>query len=550
MSATLQVLMGTGTNQMADLPLLVGEILTFESAAALTTAAADVDELGGLNAEMVGPAPASRQLEVQFALGDLVHDARHEVRLIPVGGDRMALNFRQRSQAAIALRELAAQHATQGSLPAAPVELQDITAFLTPIEAEDAGVVLLIGDTLTFDSSAAASAFIQEVQVDGGALVEALGADTPPSGRVALGLSLAGQNSSHRHTALALQSGDDQVGLVFEDPDGLITDLRRLASGAAPVAELNASDIAIEMFPDSTTDADEEEVSIEMVPVQPAPAGPRVDLGGGDLLLELSADDAIAAALAEMEGSAPRPSKAPQAPSPEPVAARAPVREAASQLPSPMPEESSAMYAGGIVNPTTPKEFLAYRLATPIDPRTSKQMSALELLVGLNMIRASGELILTSPRARFEVPFLDGTFFATEDEIDLFFQAALMPAGRFAVMEKSSHNVVVGRTKREPRPLSFITLRAILAGVNKEQLSTGLNAIKNRYPKTMINVNYTRLGVSLERKEKLFLAQSTNGKQTIAETIQNSPLSSPEAVCLIYICIIYDIIELLDAPKT
>ena len=120
--------------------------------------------------------------------------------------------------------EVTGEAAADGDFEAAPTaEVQ--------VPPTEPGVVLLVENTLNFDSPAAVAGFVDELLEDGGVTVGALGTQLPQSGQVELGLSLAGQESPTVHPAVAMQVDDEKIELVFRDPDAVIADLRQLESG-------------------------------------------------------------------------------------------------------------------------------------------------------------------------------------------------------------------------------------------------------------------------------------------------------------------------------
>lgn len=583
-----------------DQPLLIGEVLTFASADAIAHAAADMEELGGLNADVVGDPPAAGPLQVQFALGDLVESERHQARAIPRGGDTIALSFRDRVSAAKALRQLASQGgapAIDGTDDSDDFDGPDTQASIVidadalggaadseeivvepasgarPEADSAAGIVMLIEDTLTFDSTVAVNAFINELQDDGGVVVESLGTQLPESGQVELGLSLAGQASLARHAAVAMQEDDDKVALVFRDPDGVIADLRQIGSGGSRTVTLGA-------------EASKPAPAAAGKPRKgPTIGGPAVELDANDAIaaalaeiegggrkavtskpaagkpgpaLDLDTEDAFAAALAEVEGGGRGRSAHKGGPSDEAAGedagagapAKAPPKIAASKLPPALPEEEKALAAGALVNPIAPKDILSLRLAKQVDPRGLPQQSVADLLGGLAMIRGTGELLLVCSELRFTLPFLGGAFFARDDELSQLDRAMKHATGRFALIDMPVKSAEKSRTSRPARVAVVDLLRRILMAFDPDELQTGLAAIKYKYALTVPNLSYIALGFKMTPKENVFLSEVTNGTRAVAELAGASgTMTQSEALAFVYLCIMFDMVKLTDEPR-
>ncbi|MBN2359162.1 MAG: hypothetical protein JXR83_06890 [Deltaproteobacteria bacterium] len=420
-------------------------------------------------------------------------------------------------------------------------------------------VVLLIEETLTFDSAGAVAGFINELQEDGGVVVESLGAQVPESGQIELGLSLAGQPSAARHHAVAMQEDDDRVALVFRDPDAVIADLRQLESGtpAAPSAAPRPKAGPRIGGPSIELGLDDD-LAAAMAEAEAKVGGPKAAVkktAGGKTgpAVELEADDAIAAALAEIEGGgSSRQVRADDGDSDgaSSAAPKGPPKVAASKLPPPLPEEEKALAAGALVNPVAPKDLLTLRLAKQVDPRGRPQQSLFDLLGGLAMIRATGELHMACGDLRLMLPFLDGPFFARDDELDALERAMRHPTGRFALLDLPVKSTERSRVSRPPRVMVIELLRRILLGHDPDELQAGLSAIRYKYALTVPNISYVALGFRMTPKENVFLSSVTDGSRAVSELAgASTTMTFGEAAAFVYLCIVFDLIKLLDEPR-
>lgn len=424
------------------------------------------------------------------------------------------------------------------------------------------GIVLLIEDTLTFDSAGAVVAFVNELQEDGGVVVESLGAQLPESGQVELGLSLAGQASATRHAAVAMQEDDDRVALVFRNPDDVVADLRRLGTGkpAEPAAtptpktgpKVGGPTVELDLDDDLAAVMAEAEAEVgnkaaKATAKQGPSVGPADDLGiDGDLAA------VMAAAAAEVEGGG-RSRKA-SASDDDEGAGSAPLpkgpRIAASKLPPPLPEEEKALAGGALVNPVTPKDLLTLRLAKQVDPRGRPQQSLYDLLGGLALIRATGELHVVCGDLKFMLPFLSGIFFARDDEIDTLVRAMKHPTGRFALLDMPVTSNEKSRNNRPPRVMVVEILRRVLLEHDPDTLQAGLAAIRYKYALTVPNISYVALGFKMTPKENVFMSDVCNGTRAVSELAGSSAsMTFGEAAAFVYLCVIYDMIKLLDEPR-
>lgn len=200
-------------------------------------------------------------------------------------------------------------------------------------------------------------------------------------------------------------------------------------------------------------------------------------------------------------------------------------------------------------NPDSPPAILQLNLATPPDPRHATRSTLIEVLYCLGKLRAIGTIKIESDKERLEIPFRSGAMLINDDEKETLLRLTMAAQGTISMAPVLPDRIPADRHPRDPRGVVSDLLRRTLREPRTQDLEVALGPLWNLYPVPLAQTSPATYGLKLDPKEARFLDVVLDGTRNLSEMMRVAGMLRPSAVRLVFILLIYKLVEFLPDAR-
>ncbi|MBN2359902.1 MAG: hypothetical protein JXR83_10645 [Deltaproteobacteria bacterium] len=200
-------------------------------------------------------------------------------------------------------------------------------------------------------------------------------------------------------------------------------------------------------------------------------------------------------------------------------------------------------------NPDSPPAILQLNLAAPPDPRPATKSTLIEVLYTLGKLRAIGTFKVECGQEKIEIPFRSGAMMISDEDKEALLRVVLIPRGTISMAPVLPDRIKSDKHPRDPRGIVNELLRRTLREPRTQDLEVSLGPLWSRYPVPVPQKSPALYGLKLEPKEARFLDVVLDGTRDLSEMMRVAGMLRPSTVRLVYIFIIYQLIEFLDDAR-